>query len=109
MKSAEQFLREKGKERYFDPNGYCEFDSLVKLLDEYADQVKPKWISVSDELPKPYESVLIFSGSQVKFGWKQDQEYYKRRIPIDKFTSSIGEVRNVTHWMPLPEKPQDNG
>lgn len=34
--NATDFLKQRGAVRDTDPNGYCQFDSNVKMLEEYA-------------------------------------------------------------------------
>ena len=60
-----------------------------------------KWISVNDRVPEDGLDVIIYSESDgVKAGvWYSDEygfEYPDQGFPIA-----------VTHWMPLPEPPQD--
>lgn len=57
-----------------------------------------KWISVSDRLPNDTEKVLVYTttGNTTVARWSQRQE---------KFVAS-GHI-TVTHWMSLPEKPEE--
>lgn len=59
---------------------------------------QPRWISVSDHLPKDTEKVLVYTttGNTTVARWSERQE---------KFVAS-GNI-TVTHWMALPEKPED--
>ena len=55
-----------------------------------------EWISVGDRLPKVGDRVLIFNGCVY--------EVVKCKEGFNRF--GLG-VDNATHWMPLPEPPQD--
>jgi hypothetical protein len=75
--------------------------------------MKSEWISVKDSLPKEGVFVLVFNKDADIFMAKM-LRFYPRGIPevnwffvpdncgcIDIFDTST-----VTHWMPLPEKPE---
>jgi hypothetical protein len=54
-----------------------------------------EWISVKDRLPKKYGVVLAFT----EYGDTNAVYYY-----VDK---SWGHPDEITHWMPLPEPPNE--
>lgn len=85
-----------------DPNCPWHSFSVEESMQEYADQFKPEWISVEDELPSPDKGVTIFSGSHVRYGWRRNPEIYTRGA---KWNSSLGVITKVTHWMPMPAPP----
>lgn len=67
-----------------------------------------QWISVSDRLPEENQNVLVFSdlwtvvGAQIKEGlWVNDAG------GTDLVTSKRGQDSEVTHWMELPEAPNE--
>lgn len=73
----------------------------------YADG-QPKWISVEERLPTPYERVLVCRG---------DLRSENKFICVEYLTVCYGETTmwggdyetwksKVTHWMPLPEAPK---
>jgi hypothetical protein len=66
---------------------------------------KPKWIPVTERLPKEDENVLVFGYWQEKF-----QPLICHLSPFYKgawFTGVAGQqVYRVTHWMHLPEAPK---
>ena len=71
----------------------------VMLVKQYIKvPEKPEWISVSDRLPNDTEKVLVYTttGNTTVARWSQRQE---------KFVAS-GHI-TVTHWMSLPEKPEE--
>jgi len=57
------------------------------------------WINVNDELPAPGSEVLIYCAGMISltayFGPQYDEEW-------DEMDSD-----EITHWMPLPERPED--
>lgn len=60
------------------------------------------WISVNDRLPENHRSVLVSDN----FGNVFDGIYYNGKNFIIR--SSFGDsVNGVTHWMPLPEPPEN--
>ena len=70
----------------------------------YADG-KPKWISVKERLPENREDVLLCRKwwneiRNPQMGWYND-------VSGCWFDLSNREIHNVTHWMPLPEPPEE--
>ena len=67
-----------------------------------------KWISVKDLLPEESKDVLmaydysIVSKKTIYMGF-----YFKKRWHFAEEGEYIGDDRTVTHWMPLPEPPQN--
>lgn len=53
---------------------------------------KPKWIPVTERLPKPFVTVLTCFLGGVYFGYRQPNVDWE----------------GVTHWMPLPEPPEED-
>ena len=65
---------------------------------------QPKWISVDERLPEPWRNVLIGVAEPEKVlapGYWNDRDKQWLYFWNDK------EVPSVTHWMPLPEPPED--
>lgn len=84
--------------------------SLVEYLESERDAALakvPKWISVKERLPEDCKDVLV---------WAVYHEEYGRNwalIEIDEHCKGVGwentadpDVREVTHWMPLPSAPE---
>lgn len=57
----------------------------------------PRWIPVTERLPKEMETVLVTDGKNV--GWSFCVNDYG--------TLYFYSPWNITHWMPLPEPPQE--
>jgi hypothetical protein len=58
-----------------------------------------EWISIDDRLPKIADDVIVFSDDkyQIDIGF----------LINGKWFSDKGELHTVTHWMPLPNPPED--
>lgn len=75
--------------------------TIANLLEQIKDLGKPRWIPVTERLPKKWTWVLVcFDGADV---------------PSTGFINSTGDWigedmytnYGVTYWMPLPEPPKD--
>jgi hypothetical protein len=61
------------------------------------------WISVKDRLPKEFgEPCIVYNGCSVQYG-----DYYSDGSWYTPDCYESEEIRDVTHWMPLPEKPEE--
>ena len=87
------------------------------LLDKAADLIErltaenaalrekvPQWISVDDRHPKPGTRVLAMDGVFVGEAYRTSADTWRRYDGI-AMRDCIGSV--VTHWMPLPEAPEE--
>jgi hypothetical protein len=106
MKTAEQVLM---AEVFSDmDNISVSYDDLGKrqilqAMESFAEQFKPKWISIKDELPNHCWDVLVcFNGGDPEIG-----RLYNRRTAVSYTFVTPDECSGIdaTHWMPLPEKP----
>lgn len=67
-----------------------------------------KWIKIESELPKLNQIVIVFNKQYIQLGFITD-------IYLDRFhqgeTDWVNEeymdLRDVTHWMPLPNPPKN--
>lgn len=64
----------------------------------------PQWISVEDRHPKPGTRVLATDGVFVGEAYRTSADTWRRYDGI-AMRDCIGSV--VTHWMPLPEAPEE--
>ncbi|WP_249535694.1 DUF551 domain-containing protein [Escherichia coli] len=61
------------------------------------------WISCSERMPKGYADVLVTDGEHVEVKWWDESGHWNSwtELNSDIFADEI------THWMPLPEPPQE--
>ena len=96
------------------PDGLCEmFDAVWDALDYIQELEKrvadleakvPKWVSVKDRLPEHVQgNYLILLGGEIYAAkWEYDEWNEKYAFRID-----CQIVPNVTHWMKVPEPPEE--
>ena len=61
------------------------------------------WISVKEQMPKTFHTVLLTDGIDVGAG-----EYRgTTNLGFPYWSGSLGECVNITHWMPLPKPPKE--
>ncbi|HGE5893904.1 TPA: DUF551 domain-containing protein [Escherichia coli] len=64
------------------------------------------WISCSERMPEDGQHVIILcDGAFVLYAQYRDGEFFDVVRNGDEFFET--QSRNVTHWMPLPEPPQE--
>ncbi|EHA3095314.1 DUF551 domain-containing protein [Escherichia coli] len=64
------------------------------------------WISCSDRMPDDGQHVIILcDGAFVLYAQYRDSEFFDVVRNGEEFFET--QSRNVTHWMPLPEPPQE--
>lgn len=71
-----------------------------------------KWISVKDRLPSPNEDVLLVdilgsSPSEIFLGWQATGRWFETHYYCKEGASHQIDNDQITHWMPLPEPPND--
>ena len=74
-------------------------DALVYI--QHLESPQPKWISVEERLPEEKESVLVhYVDGWMPIAFLLDGKWYQ----------SNGEMSwlSVTHWMPLPQPPEED-
>ena len=78
--------------------------TVSNLIQQIAELSKPRWIPVSERLPKYGERVLVFGGVTMYVAY-----YDKNRYGGESWhkLNSKSHYCNPTHWMPLPEPPKE--
>lgn len=71
-------------------------------MDRGVEAVK-EWIKCEDRLPKDYEYIIMTYNNLVLTGWFLENRFYY----FDEFGNSE-EQEGITHWMPLPNPPQED-
>lgn len=101
-------------------------ETIRKLQKELAEQKeladKSKWISVEERFPPIDKEVLVFAVGLPEWGfegktttaiayrfmyrfWNGGKEYEQWSTPWEHFHKDY----KITHWMPLPEPPEEGG
>jgi len=94
MKAIDEVL--KGCEH---DGSYIPVNDVIRCMQEYARQFTPKWIKVTDRLPEIGQMILVYVSSIDMIC--RDQYRHFEGINKNSFV-----YKGVTHWMPLPEKPE---
>lgn len=84
---------------------FWESDGKVMFFLDALKEPPMNWIKCSERMPKHKQRVIIASESGVAPGYYDDGRYLKKQV--GKWYSGnriLGE--GVTHWMPLPQPPQ---
>ena len=84
-----------------------DFPLLAEAADAIEELSKPRWISVEERLPEVEEDVLIAVTVHTKKG--------DARVVTTDFFNTAGQWNGascswryeVTHWMPLPQPPEE--
>lgn len=73
------------------------------MLQSQGNCIEDGWISCSERMPKGYADVLVTDGEHVEVKWWDESGYWNSwtELNSDIFADEI------THWMPLPEPPQE--
>ena len=83
---------------------YVQFEDYEALQQRLAaaEAKIPKWIPVSDSLPKECHAVLICKdGDETGYGYRLNNDWYEENELLAAYNIT------VTHWMPLPEPPNN--
>ncbi|EHJ4138007.1 DUF551 domain-containing protein [Escherichia coli] len=83
---------------------------LQKHRKAYANTAASKdgWISCSDRMPEDTKMLLAFSQGEIVaayWNWVVNPIDYKKYRAFTYLSGNI--LDDVTHWMPLPEPPQE--
>ena len=86
----------------YDAMDFC--GELCNFAEELIEKEKPKWIPVTDRLPRVQQRILVYCESKTIEKHVTACTYMGGRFGHPQFSRH---VRNVTHWMPLPEPPKE--
>lgn len=78
-------------------------EEVVKATLDYI----PCWVSVADGLPEDGEEVLCWICNDAMGDRYATVGHYDMTFKMWDLDSENAMSRHVTHWMPLPEKPED--
>ena len=84
----------------------CAADLIERLTAENAAlrEKVPQWISVEERRPEPGKRVLATDGVFVGEAYRTSADTWRRYDGI-AMRDCLGSI--VTHWMPLPEAPEE--
>ncbi len=77
----------------------CEsFEKMGEQIKELESQI-PRWIPVEERLPENWVGVIVYSEEMgvLNNGWTVDGKWFDQTTILD----------DITHWMPLPEGPEE--
>jgi hypothetical protein len=84
-------------------------DANIKALSqaEQADEQKEsKWISVEDRLPEKEKQVsIVVTGNNAQLGYRHERGYWIIYSLTGSYKNNY--LHKVTHWQPLPDKPNN--
>ncbi|EPN1976187.1 DUF551 domain-containing protein [Escherichia coli] len=76
------------------------------MLQSQGNCIKDGWISCSERMPENGQHVIILcDGAFVLYAQYRDGEFFDVVRNGEEFFET--QSRNVTHWIPLPEPPQE--
>ena len=90
---------------------------IKKIRDEiYEDAALakvPKWISVKERMPEPYQHVIVHVRHTEKWrnGAKPEEQWHV--VEEDCWLgngwdcNADEDIHEITHWMPMPEQPKE--
>ncbi|HBB9134128.1 DUF551 domain-containing protein [Escherichia coli] len=88
--------------RQFNNLKGCFYEALKVAMRNYP--VTPDgWISCSERMPKGYADVLVTDGEHVEVKWWDESGYWNSWTELNSDILA----HEITHWMPLPEPPQE--
>lgn len=109
MKKASEIYREVHARHRVSGRNADKFD--LEAMEEYAGQYKSQWIPVKEKFPEIGKDVIIHCIDRDFVNDNPVITGYVYRISDDihwwcSIHAHEDEDLTITHWMPLPEKPQ---
>ena len=87
---------------------YVKLERLQNALSGNSPVTPDGWISCSEQMPEDTKMLLAFSQGQIVaayWNWVMSPIDYKKYRAFTYLSGNI--LDDVTHWMPLPEPPQE--
>ena len=82
-----------------EPHCSSSADKLMLKIKSLA----PRWIPVSERLPKHLQEIIFRTEFEILCG-----EFYLNRFTVLDYDGICFDAEGVTHWMPLPESPEQS-
>ena len=93
----------KGENKFVNP--YRE-EALSMAVAALREQEERRWIPVTERLPEIGRKCLIANREIVVRGWLRPDGVWKTGVSSDEIWSKFS-LYPPTHWMPLPELPEE--
>ena len=87
-------------------------ESYKRSMEAWADEAanaQPRWIPVTEALPSYGDWVLGIGPKKGYYVCEYRGITHCRRDGYDPWFSAKGSSVTITHWMPLPEPPKEEG
>lgn len=81
-------------------------DACVLAVAALREQENLRWIPVAERLPDIGRKCLIANREIVVRGWRRPDGVWKTGVSSDEVWSKFS-LHPPTHWMPLPEPPEE--
>lgn len=111
-----------GECKYDADGDFCSSDTVLKDAIAMIERIEserdaalakvPKWISVEERLPEPYQHVIVHVRHTEKWRGKAKPEDCWHVVEEDCWLgdgwdcNADEDIHEITHWMPLPEPPK---
>ncbi len=79
--------------------------TVTNLLEQIKDLSKPKWIPVAERLPDVFKHVLVNIPGMAPH--PTVQEAFREKNGMWYSNGFRYEADDITHWMPLPQPPEE--
>ena len=83
-------------------------DACVLAVAALREQEDRRWIPVTERMPEIGQKCLIANREIVVRGWLRPDGVWKTGVSSDELWSKFS-LYQPTHWMPLPEAPEEGG
>ena len=82
------------------------YDACILAVAALREQEERRWIPVTERLPEIGRKCLIANREIVVRGWLRPDGVWKTGVSSDEIWSKFS-LYPPTHWMPLPELPEE--
>ena len=95
--------------RLREHNGWALNETLDQAADAIEELSKPRWIPVTERLPKEEEIYWCYTnmGIMCECRWTNNRWGLGESDKWGWNIMDVPQYQKVTHWMPLPEPPEE--
>ena len=91
----------------------CDVSKEALSLIAQLEEATPRWISVKDRMPNPYQHVIVHVRHTEK--WRENAAPSEQWNVVEEDcwlgdgweVNADDDIHEITHWMPLPEPPKE--